>query len=160
MNAGTKVLPDGSVSILIPLPPYTKKNSQDIFYKYIDKPDGTRKRVPFVSPSSQFKQYEKDCGIFLRPLGIDYPVNVMAKFYVSAMRVTDLTNLNEALHDILQDYGVIIGDDCRIIVGTDGSRVYYDKENPRTEVLITRTDPTFPDRKTKKTRKKREEESA
>ena len=71
MNAGTKVLSDGSVSIVIPLPPYTKKNSQDIFYKYTNKADGSVKKVPFVSPSKQFKQYEKDCGIFLRPLGID-----------------------------------------------------------------------------------------
>lgn len=160
LNAGTKVLSDGSVSIVIPLPPYTKKNSQDIFYKYTNKADGSVKKVPFVSPSKQFKQYEKDCGIFLRPLGIDYPVNVKAEFYTAALRVTDLTNLNEALHDILQAYGVITGDDCRIIVGTDGSRVYYDKENPRTEVLITRTEPTFPARKVKKAGKKKKGEEA
>lgn len=147
MNAGTKVLPDGSVSIMLPLVPYTKKNSQNIFYKNVAKTDGTEKRVPFVSPSTQYKQYEKDCGIFLRPLGIHCPVNIRAWFFMRTLKAVDLTNLNEALHDILQAYGVIVEDNCRIVVGTDGSRVYHDKENPRTEVLITRTEATFPEPK-------------
>ena len=50
----------------------------------------------------------------------------------------DLTNLHEALHDILVKYHVIADDNCKIIVSTDGSRVLYDRENPRTEVTITK----------------------
>ena len=32
--------------------------------------------------------------------------------------------------------GLLADDNRDIIAGTDGSRVYYDKENPRTEVEI------------------------
>ena len=52
-------------------------------------------------------------------------------------RKVDLVNLLEALDDILVHYGVLEDDNCGIIVSHDGSRVHYDKENPRTEVTIT-----------------------
>lgn len=143
-KAGTSVDTDGTVHILIPLNPYTKKNSQQIFFKNKHNSNGEEKKVPFVSPSQAYKQYAKDCGIFMRPLGIDYPVNVSAKFFMQTRRVVDLTNLNEAIHDIMQDNGVIQNDNCHIIVSTDGSRVYYDKDNPRTEIEIRKTTSTFP----------------
>ena len=76
-------------------------------------------------------------------LGIDQPVNVAAKFYMPTRRRVDLTNLNEALHDILVHYGVLSDDNAKIIVSTDGSRVYWDKDNPRTEVIITAVEGTF-----------------
>lgn len=145
MNAGTKTGTDGSVRILIPLQPYTKKNSQEIYFKTKVKEGSTAKKVPFISPSRKYKQYERDCRMFMRPLGIDYPVNVQAHFYMNSLRVVDLTNLNEALHDALVKNGLLSEDNCRIIVSSDGSRVFYDKENPRTEVLITRTSPSFPE---------------
>lgn len=94
--AGTKTLPDGSIQIIIPLPPITKKNHQQICWK---NGQGDKK-TPFVRPSAQYGQYEKDCSLFLRSLGIDQPVNVSAKFYMPTRRRVDLTNLNEALHDI------------------------------------------------------------
>jgi hypothetical protein len=34
-------------------------------------------------------------------------------------------------------YGVIEDDNSNVVVSVDGSRVLYDKENPRTEVEIT-----------------------
>jgi hypothetical protein len=40
------------------------------------------------------------------------------------------------LHDILVKAKVLEDDNYKIVIGTDGSRVYYDKENPRTEVEI------------------------
>lgn len=134
-----------SIHITIPLCPYTKKNSQNIFYKT----SASGKRVPFIMPSKQYKQYEKDAAIFLKPLRIDYPVNVKATFYLPTKRKVDLTNLNEALHDIMVKCGTIIDDNVSIIVSTDGSRVFYDKENPRTEIEITKEEATF-DSKTKK----------
>lgn len=127
------------IQITIPLCPYTKKNSQNIFYKT----SKSGKRVPFIMPSKQYKQYEKDAAIFLKPLHIDYPVNVKATFYLPTKRKVDLTNLNEALHDIMVKCGTIIDDNVSIIVSTDGSRVFYDKENPRTEIEITKEEATF-----------------
>ena len=49
----------------------------------------------------------------------------------------DLTNLLESIDDIMVKYGTIADDDYKILVSHDGSRVLYDKENPRTEVYIT-----------------------
>ena len=40
--------------------------------------------------------------------------------------------------DILVDAGILEDDNSNIVAGHDGSRVLYDKENPRTEILITR----------------------
>ena len=80
---------------------------------------------------------------FLKSLGINQPVNVAAKFYMPTKRRVDLTNLNEALHDILVKYGVLVDDNTKIIVSTDGSRVFCDKTSPRTEIIITAAEPTF-----------------
>lgn len=116
----------------IPLKPITKKNSQKII---INK----RTNRPMIIPSEQYRQYVKDCKYFIKRLDkpIDRPVNVKAIYYMPSNRKVDLTNLHEALHDILVEYGVLKDDNCKIIVSTDGSRVRYDKENPRTEVEIT-----------------------
>lgn len=130
MRNGTFETADG-VEICIPLPPVTKKNSQRIGYRTVNG-----KTVPFIIPSAKYKQYEEDCGIFLKPLGIKEPVNIRALFYMPTRRKVDLTNLNEALHDALVANGTIEDDNCTIVAGTDGSRVLYDKDNPRTEVLI------------------------
>ena len=124
----TKTLQDGSIQITIPLPPITKKNHQQICWKN----SSGGKKIPFVRPSSQYSQYEKDCAVFLKPFGIDQPVNVSSKFYMPTKRRVDLTNLNEALHD-----------NAKIIVSTDGSRVFCDKTSPRTEIIITAVEPTF-----------------
>lgn len=132
MRNGTFETADG-VEICIPLPPVTKKNSQRIGYRNING-----KQVPFIIPSAKYKQYEKDCGFFLKPLGISEPINIRAVFYMSTRRKVDLTNLNEALHDALVTNGTLEDDNSSIVVGTDGSRVLYDKENPRTEVWITK----------------------
>lgn len=71
---------------------------------------------------------------------IDYRVNIKAWYYMPTRRRVDITNLHEALHDILVKYGVIADDNCKIVFSTDGSRVLYDKNNPRTEVEITEVD--------------------
>lgn len=132
MTPGTRETADG-FKICIPLPPVTKKNSQRIGYRNING-----KQVPFIIPSAKYKQYEEDCGFFLKPLGISEPINIRAVFYMSTRRKVDLTNLNEALHDALVTNGTLEDDNSSIVVGTDGSRVLYDKENPRTEVWITK----------------------
>lgn len=114
----------------INLPPVTKKNSSQIIVA------GGR---PRIIPSRQFRKYEHDCQFFLpRVMTIDYPVNVKAIYYMPTHRKVDLINLHEALHDILVKYRILVDDNSNIIVSTDGSRVMYDKHNPRTEVEITK----------------------
>lgn len=120
--------------IVIPFAPITKKNSQRILIN-----PGTRK--PFIAQSEKYKQYERACTLILAKQGqprIGYPVNVKALYYMPTRRRVDLTNLHEALHDILVRAEILEDDNCKIVVSTDGSRVLYDKMNPRTEVYITK----------------------
>ncbi len=114
----------------IHLAPVTKKNSPRIV---TNKATGR----PFVMPSEKYKAYEKYAAVDIPREGIDYPVNIKALYYMPTHRRVDLTNLNSALHDVLVKWGCIKDDNSSIVVSTDGSRVLYDKNNPRTEVVIT-----------------------
>lgn len=114
---------------VIKLPPVTKKNSQRMIQ---------RKGRMIPIPSKAYAEYEKAAGWFLEPLGIDYPVNIKALYYMPTRRRVDKTNLESALCDVLVKHGVIEDDNSRIVVSTDGSRVLYDKEHPRTEIYIER----------------------
>ena len=121
------------ISFTIHLAPITKKNSQRMIH-------AKGRMIPI--PSKQYISYEREAWNFMPMVRepIDYPVNVRAIYYMPTRRRVDLTNLHEALHDILVKYQIISDDNCRIIVGTDGSRVFYDKEHPRTEVHIEEMD--------------------
>lgn len=112
--------------------PKTKKNSSQIIMNQ-------RTGRPMVIPSKAYKQYEKDCGMQLNGKGlkINYPVNLKAVYYRKDRRKVDLSNLHEALQDILVKYGVLEDDNYTIVASHDGSCVRIDKENPRTEVEIT-----------------------
>ena len=130
------------IKFTIPLTPVTKKNSQEIFYKNIrDKQTGLIKRVPFISPSEQYKNYERQAGWYInrRYININVPVNIKCLFYMPTKRRVDLANLISAAMDILVHYNVIEDDNSNIVVSNDGSRVLYDKNNPRTEIYIERS---------------------
>lgn len=115
----------------IGLVPVTKKNSQEI---HLNKYTGKR----WISPSPKYKEYEHSAAWFMpHEKTIREPVNVRALFYMPTKRRVDLVNLEEALLDVLVHYGVIDDDNSTIVAGMDGSRVLYDKDNPRTEVIIT-----------------------
>lgn len=126
---------------VIPLAPVTKKNSQTIA---INRKTGK----PFVLPSKKYQEYEYAAGHFLkagtagklvkaRTDARQYPVNVKCLFYMPTRRRVDLTNLLEAIDDILTTYNVLPDDNSKYLGGHDGSRVLYDKDNPRTEIYIT-----------------------
>ena len=117
---------------VIPLAPVTKKNSQTIA---INRKTGK----PFVLPSKKYKEYEQAARYYLMSWtdARQYPVNVKCLFYMPTRRRVDLTNLLEAIDDILTRYGVVPDDNSNFIAGHDGSRVLYDHDNPRTEITIT-----------------------
>lgn len=123
------------IKFTIPLAPVTKKNSQRIV---INRATGR----PMIMPSAKYKEYEVKAAFFIPrpPQPINKPVNVKCLFYMPTRRKVDLTNLLEAIDDILVRRGVLADDDYTIIESHDGSRVFYDKNNPRTEVII---EPTF-----------------
>ena len=133
------------MQFIIPLPPITKKNSQRIRYK------GARCNLcgkgahPFPAPSAAYEAYQEAAGAYMPklPKAIDYPVSVRCLFYMPTRQMPDLTNALEAIDDILVHYGVLADDNPGILVHHDGSRVLYDKDNPRTEVTIERLEDTM-----------------
>lgn len=132
-----------NLSFTIKGQPVTKKNHSNI---YINKNSGKR----FVSPSEQYKKYKKEFyyEAFQQKLlhkNIDSPVNIKCVFYMKTKRKVDLTNLLSCVMDCLCDesINIIADDDCTIAVSNDGSCVKYDKNNPRVEIEITSTEPTF-----------------
>lgn len=120
------------VTMTIGLVPVTKKNSQQIL-----KNAGTGR--PFIAPSRAYREYAEAAAWCLRTYRMEtirQPVEVKALFYMPTRRKVDLTNLLEALDDVLVEAGVLEDDHSGIIVSHDGSRVLYDKQHPRTEIVI------------------------
>lgn len=133
--------------LLLTLPgaPITKKNSQQIL-------TNRKTGKPFIAPSKQFKTYEKSCVAPCKELvdthtdtvfPIECPVNIQCVYYMPTRRGVDLCNLIEATCDILVKHGVIKDDCCNIVFSHDGSRVFYDKEHPRAEIVITDSTEAF-----------------
>lgn len=125
------------LKILIPLTPITKKNHMEIL---VNRKTGR----PFIAQSKQYKYYEKEAMWFIKykNLNISEPVNIKYLFYMPTRRRVDLLNLEAAADDILTKAGVIADDNSNIVVGHDGSRVFYDKARPRTEIYITSAEET------------------
>ena len=132
--------------INIPLEPVSKKNSQRLLFNS-KKAGGFYKRigatwryagVPFIAPSVKFEQYQKAAMRYLPRINkpIDTPVEITVHFYRGSRRRCDLTNLLEAIDDILVHGRILADDSFDIIASHDGSRIRYDKENPRTVVFI------------------------
>jgi len=123
---------------VIPIDPKTKKNSMDIKYRH----SSSGYAIPYISQGETYKQFERDCGYFLRkiPKAIDVPVNVRMVFYRETNRRVDLCNLENAILDILVKYGILADDNINIVASMDGSRVLHDKEKPRTEITIERAE--------------------
>ena len=110
--------------------PRTKKNSARIL--------NGRAGRPYVAPSKAFVEYEESClWQIKRPQkSVSARVNVRCVYYMKTHRRVDLANLIEATTDILVKARVLEDDNCRIVAAHDGSRVDYDKQNPRAEIWI------------------------
>ena len=93
-----------------------------------------------ILPSKAYKEYEKLCRYQVPALGIDYPVSVQVRYFRATRHRVDLTNLLECTDDVLVAYGCLKDDDSKIIQDHDGSRVFFDKENPRAEIYIYKVD--------------------
>ena len=117
--------------IVIPLLCRSKKNSQEIG---INKRTGKR----FVRQSDIYLQFERDCAYFLNKYArhISTPINLKCTFYVPDKRKRDLTNLLNAIQDILVKYKVIEDDNYNIVQSLDGSRIIYEKGKEQTIIDI------------------------
>ena len=119
---------------MIPLLCRSKKNSQQILIN-------SKTHRPFITQSKLYKEFEQNCGYFLSKYktNIDYPVNIKCTFYTNDKRRRDLTNLLNAVQDILVKYNVILDDNSNIVKSLDGSRIIYRKGvAPETVIEITK----------------------
>ena len=121
------------IEITVPLAPITKKNSMRIMHS-------SKTGKPFIMPSQKYMDYEAEavwhCKMARVQRPIEEPVEVKCLFYMPTRRKVDLTNLLESIDDVLVRAGVLKDDHSGIIVSHDGSRVLYDKDNPRTVLFI------------------------
>ena len=118
------------MKIIIPIEPVTKKNHSQVVMI---------KGRPIVLPSKPYQEYEKKCKQYMPNIEtINYPINLECHFYKGTHRKCDITNLLQAVCDILVKYKVIGDDNYSIVASVDGTIVNYDKENPRTEIYITK----------------------
>lgn len=124
------------LKITIPIEPITKKNHGRI----VNKKTKYGKVVPIMLPSEAYSKYEKSCKQFMPTLDkpINIPVNLECHYYKGTHRKCDITNLLQATCDILVKYKILEDDNYEIIASVDGTRVDYDKDNPRTEIYITK----------------------
>ena len=134
--------------------PRTKKNSPRVVnIGPMCRTCGKRGGFPKVLPSLAYEQWEtaalRECTAIkpkLRAAGVElpivHPISVEALFYLvptnnGLMRLDcpDISNLEEAVGDMMQEAGIIAND--RQIEDWDGSRRFLDKSNPRVEIYIT-----------------------
>lgn len=120
------------IKFVIPLQPISKKNSQQIFMN-------SKTGKPFIAPSKKYKEYEAAAAWFIpRHIHINEPVNVKCLFYMKNRQKCDLTNFLEAIDDVMVKVGLLADDNYTIVQSHDGSRIYVDRESPRTEIYITK----------------------
>lgn len=123
----------------IPLDPRTKKNHQMIAGSGARCPLCKKPAKQFVRQSVAHDQYHMQAEPCLHPrpsVPICTPVAVVYRFYMQTRRRVDCLNLCACADDLLVDAAVLKDDNSNIIISHDGSRVFYDKENPRTEIYI------------------------
>ena len=96
-----------------------------------------------IIQSKIYREFERDCGKFLlkyRSNKITYPVNLKCLFTVSDRKKRDLTNLENAIADILVKYEILEDDNYNILAGWDGSRIIYEKGKKNIEIVIEKMD--------------------
>lgn len=118
-----------NLKITIPINPIPKKNNSRIV-----------KNGSFVRllPSKRYIDYELLCKQYLPILKqpINQPINLKCTYYRVDKRKIDLCNLLESTCDMLVKHKILQDDNYTIVKSHDGSRVYYDKSNPRLEIEI------------------------
>ncbi|MDY6893850.1 MAG: RusA family crossover junction endodeoxyribonuclease [Thermotogota bacterium] len=118
------------LNLILPNSIRSKKNSKIIVW---------RGGKQLIISSKAYRRWEKEAreSIHMQMLQknadlIEHPVEIEAQIYYKGNR-PDLSGCLESIGDCLE--GVVIKND-RQIISWDGSRVYYDKNNPRTELSL------------------------
>jgi len=113
--------------------PYVKKSNQRtvMFHGRIRKVDTPRYKEWHESARLQLLGHRKPS----EPISV--PVNLRCHFYMKTHGRVDLSALYEGIQDVLVEMDILADDNYKIVSSHDGSRVFYDKENPRMEIEIT-----------------------
>ena len=124
---------------IIPLDPKAKKNSHRIAGCGPRCPVCGKYQRQFVRNADKTTEYAFNAAKFLQPKPkkpLEGPVQLVYRLYTATWHRKDDLNLYEALDDILVKEGILRDDDRKTIRSRDGSRVLYDKDNPRAEIYI------------------------
>lgn len=124
---------------VIALDPRTKKNHQTIAGSGQRCPVCKKYERQFVRQSKAHDRYQAMAVMLLTPRPkqpVSVPVHVKYHFYMQTRRKVDKTNLVSAADDLLVDARILADDNAKILIHHDGTRVFYDKRNPRTEIWI------------------------
>lgn len=123
-----------NIAFTLPVKPRTKKNhSQLVTLK-------TGRQM--LLPSKTYKEFEKEVVNYIKKypqlqLCIDKPINLQCHFYKDKNYRSDLVGYLQAVQDALVKAGVLKDDNTNIVVTTNGSEVFLDREEPRIEVFIS-----------------------
>lgn len=126
---------------VIQLDPRTKKNHMSICGTGPKCPKCGKRKKQFVRQGRAHDKFAYDAARFLTPRPketISDEVHLVYKLYMQTRRRVDDLNLYASLDDILVNEKILADDSIRYIRNRDGSRVFYDKENPRAEIYIYR----------------------
>lgn len=123
----------------IPLDPRTKKNHMTIAGKGPKCPKCGKRQRQYVRQGAPNTKFAFEAARFLNPKPAqpyDGELHIIYKLYMQTRRRVDDLNLYASLDDLLVSGGIIKDDCIKYIRNRDGSRVDYDKENPRAEIYI------------------------
>lgn len=116
--------------------PATKKNSNQIAYN-------PQTKRAFITSSKRYKEWFRECSKQIKLNGLapkepySVPVRLTYTFWMPTRRLCDDLNLSEAMDDILVENHFLADDNRDCVESHDGTRVFWDKENPRVEITIT-----------------------
>lgn len=124
---------------VIPLDTRAKKNSHRIAGSGPRCPMCGKFQKQFVRNGTTATEFAFQAAKYLhpkppKPLG--GTVHLVYRVYTATWHKKDDLNLYEALDDILVKEKILEDDNRKIIRSRDGSRVLYDKNNPRAEIYI------------------------
>lgn len=123
----------------IPLNPKPKKNTHRIAGSGARCPVCRKYKKQFVRNGNATTEFAFSAAKYLRPRPaspIEGTVHLVYRLYRETKHRVDDLNLYEALDDLLVKEKILSDDNINIIRSRDGSRVYYDKDNPRAEIII------------------------
>ena len=123
----------------IPLDPRSKKNAHRIAGCGPRCPLCGKYQKQFIRNGKTTTEFAFHAASYLHPrpaVAFAGPVILVYRLYTQTHHRKDDLNLYEALDDILVSNGILADDDRKTIRSRDGSRVLYDKENPRAEIYI------------------------